>query len=76
MTISSDGLLSWTPQPGDAGTHVFKVVAADGGENGAEAAVQVVTLDIAQDPTTVPTITADFCFTIVAANGAVAHVCI
>jgi len=46
MTITSDGLISWTPGNGVLTSGLFTVQVADGGENGAAAASQDITISV------------------------------
>src|SRR5690606_35615882 len=57
MTISSTGLLTWTPAQGDTSANV-EISVADGGENGAAAATQswTITIDATNDAPTITSV--------------------
>jgi len=46
MTISSTGLIQWTPTEGVLSSGAFSVTVADGGENGAQPAVENITIAV------------------------------
>ncbi len=46
MSVSSEGLISWTPDNGVLTSGLFTVQVADGGENGAAAASQDITISV------------------------------
>ena len=46
MTISSTGLIEWTPQEGVTTSGAVTVLVADGGEDGASAATEIITIAV------------------------------